>query len=40
MNQGPPHDTRDTETNRRENGEEFQEMNTEEIFLNRTPMDL
>jgi hypothetical protein len=35
MYQGPPHKTRNTETNRRESGEP---LGTGEIFLNRTAM--
>jgi hypothetical protein len=36
VDEGPPHKTRYTETNRRESGEEPQIHDTGEIFLNRT----
>jgi hypothetical protein len=38
VDQGPPHKTRYTESNRRESGEKPQTHGTGEIFLNRTPM--
>jgi hypothetical protein len=38
MDQGPPHKTRYTETNRRESGGDLEHMGTGEIFLNRAPM--
>ena len=39
MDQGPPHQTRYTETNRRESGEEPRIYgHQEKKFLNRTPM--
>jgi len=40
VDQGPPHKTRYTKTNRRKIGEEksFKHMGTGEIFLNRTSM--
>jgi hypothetical protein len=34
--QGPPHKTRYTESNRRESGKHPRKIGTEEIFLNRT----
>ena len=37
MDQGTPHQTRDTETYRRESGESLRHTGTGEIFLNRTP---
>jgi hypothetical protein len=36
--QGPPHLTRYTKTNRRENGNSLKHIGTGEIFLNRTTM--
>jgi hypothetical protein len=38
MFQGPPHETRYTEINRKESEEEPEHMGTVEIFLNRTPI--
>jgi hypothetical protein len=38
VNQGPPHKTRYTETNRRESGEEPPALGHREKFLNRTPI--
>ena len=38
MDQGLPHKIRYTETNRKENGKEPQEMGKEENFLDRTPI--
>ena len=35
MDQGPPHKTRQSESNRKESGEESQAFGTGEIFLNR-----
>jgi hypothetical protein len=37
VDQGHPHKTKYTESNRRESGEELWNMNTGENFLNRTP---
>jgi hypothetical protein len=38
VDQGPPHKTRYTETNRRESGEEPQTHGLRDKFLNTTPM--
>ena len=38
MDQGPPHKTRHTETNRKETGKTLENMGTGENFLNRTPI--
>ena len=38
MDQGPPHKTRYTESNRGESGEKSPTHGTGEIFLNRTPV--
>jgi hypothetical protein len=38
VDQGTPHKTRDTKTNRGERGESFEDMGTGEKFLNRTAM--
>jgi hypothetical protein len=38
VDQGPPHKTKDTETRRRESGEEPLILGYRENFLNRTPM--
>jgi hypothetical protein len=38
VDQGPPHKTRYTETNRRGSGKSLKHTGTGEIFLNRTPM--
>ena len=38
MDQGSPHKTRHTETNRKETGETPEDIGTGEDFLNRTPI--
>jgi len=38
VDQGPPHQTRYTQTNRRKSGKSLEHMGTGEIFLNKTPM--
>jgi len=38
VNEGPPHKTREAETNKRESGEEHQTHGQRGKFLNRTPM--
>ena len=38
MDQGLPHKTRHTETNRKKLGKALEDMGTEEKFLNRTPI--
>ena len=38
VDQGPPHKTRYTESNRRESGESLEHLGIGEKFLNRTPM--
>jgi hypothetical protein len=38
VDQGPPHETRCTETNRKEVGKNLRHMSTWEYFLNRRPI--